>query len=523
MAEIRVHIDTLEYTRQGLKTRDPINLQVGSHSRVVLVRPERQRPVAATYGCFPSDLSFPGPAFLSLLLHPHRTGTTAFPLEQATGHLQVFAHTDATGSEASNKTLSDQRARVAFAFLTADLETVLEVAASESWATPHDQVMLRCLECDPGPIDGVHEELTEAATTRFQENYNSGKYHQPEDRPLKSDLQVDGDLGSETFEALLDAYVHLYSPRLPESKFLADPAIGCAAFNPATDDDTAAVNRRISLVIHGNAPTYPDAAPCTAGDPEVCPIVAADALAQCMWYREHVQEAPVASALHHNFSPSWLPLTNGKYLLSVLTTVPNGDEVVFEVFASEDRVTTPERRPTEVVEPWPSAEITSVVEHGVAQVVWDPPPQFTPGPDGRVGGVVPGFAASHEGTQTVAHASYPAHVITILLARHSDGAAAPLDGKLVLSDTSGTEVVFEAGSEQSYDDAHDAFRLEGASEHESYTLVHEREGHPQVVYFERIPFADLGTHGGFDGELPDEPDAEPELEPLSTSAEEPLL
>ena len=36
MADIRVHIDTLEYTREGLKSREPIPLQVGQHYRVVL-------------------------------------------------------------------------------------------------------------------------------------------------------------------------------------------------------------------------------------------------------------------------------------------------------------------------------------------------------------------------------------------------------------------------------------------------------------------------------------------------------
>lgn len=68
---LRVEVDSLEYTRTGLRTREPLPLQVGRHNQVVLVRPARVRSVAASHAGFPVDGSFPMPAVLSLVLFEH--------------------------------------------------------------------------------------------------------------------------------------------------------------------------------------------------------------------------------------------------------------------------------------------------------------------------------------------------------------------------------------------------------------------------------------------------------------------
>ncbi len=84
---------------------------------------------------------------------------------------------------------------MAQALLVADLPCLLEVATEERWGQPFDQVMLRALDCDPGPIDGIHETLSQAATLRFQERYVGRHYHQEDEDPEQPDLLADGVLG----------------------------------------------------------------------------------------------------------------------------------------------------------------------------------------------------------------------------------------------------------------------------------------------------------------------------------------
>ena len=160
MVDIRVHIDTLEYTRKGLKTRKGINLQVGAHNRVVLIRPDRAPAFATTHGGFGLNSSFPGPPVLSMLLHVHRLGASTGTAPTAGSQkLQLFGHCDDSGTEADNKTLSERRADTVKAWLTADVQTMLGHAHDDSWGPIEQQVMLRCLGCDPGPIDGQLEVL----------------------------------------------------------------------------------------------------------------------------------------------------------------------------------------------------------------------------------------------------------------------------------------------------------------------------------------------------------------------------
>ena len=500
MADHRVHIDTLEYTRQGLRTRQGIPLQVGQHNRVVLVRPERQPAIAASYAGFAPNLSFPGPAVLSALLHEHLApdGVRGFAERVAPGKgLQIFAHADTTGSEADNKSLTDRRAACILAFLTRDVDEVLRIGDAEQWGPELQQVMLRALECDPGPIDGVFENLTRAAVEGFQTAYGQRSYHREDEPLLLPELAVDGDLGPDTRDALVDAYVSKFSPRLSPDSFVAKaPANGCAFHNPASVPDDA-TNRRVSLVVHGSPPSHPDAIPCTTGDPMACPAVQDAARQACMWYREHVLESPFEQARHHHFLPSWLKLENGNYMLSVLTTVPDSEDVEFQVFASAE--------PGDGVDlPDPSFRLHDIGEpivnrpiHGVAQVVWEPPPEFVPGKDGRTDGpsgrYVPMFRVSHARSGARLHDSYPATEIVVLLARHE------LDGTLAL----GQDVEFELrhdsgltmtrpGSEASaYDPAQLALRFSGVREDGHYSLAMLYQGTVHRQVFENVPYRQL--------------------------------
>jgi hypothetical protein len=111
-SEVRIHVDSLEYGRDGLRTR------------VVLVRPKLETAIEDGTTGFPRDSSFPLPATLSLFWRfatrsaafAHRDPDTLVPTGQ---YFQIFAHAGPSGGEGHNKRLSDRRAMVGSSLLTA--------------------------------------------------------------------------------------------------------------------------------------------------------------------------------------------------------------------------------------------------------------------------------------------------------------------------------------------------------------------------------------------------------------------
>lgn len=104
VGDIRVHIDTLEYTRAGLQTKEPINLKVGEHNSIVLVRPKRLVPRSVAYASFRSNSSFPTPGVLLLGLgFALDRVSDQFEQESTRAIYQVYGHTDASGEDEPNK------------------------------------------------------------------------------------------------------------------------------------------------------------------------------------------------------------------------------------------------------------------------------------------------------------------------------------------------------------------------------------------------------------------------------------
>lgn len=137
-----------------------------------------------------------------MLLHEHVAldgRKTLAERLQSGSTLQLFAHTDTTGSESDNKELSDRRAACVMALLTHDVDTFVEVSNGEGWGLDVHQVMLRALECDPGPIDAELGELTRAAVERFQCRYVERAFHEESDPLREPEVSV---RGTERLEAV---------------------------------------------------------------------------------------------------------------------------------------------------------------------------------------------------------------------------------------------------------------------------------------------------------------------------------
>ncbi|MGH1348880.1 MAG: hypothetical protein ACRBN8_45515 [Nannocystales bacterium] len=501
MVDVRVHMDTLEYTRQGLRTREAIPLHVGQNNRVVLVRPTRQPVIAASYGGFPRNLSFPGPAIVSMLQHEHtlHKGKTLRLNERIGGNAkaQVFAHSDANGSESENKALSDRRAGCVVALLTRDPERLVSIASTEAWGLDVQQVMLRSLGCDPGPVDGKPGVLTTAAVEAFQAGYGEGAFHRGADAPLQTAVAVDGDLGPVTAEALIDAYVSEISPRLSSDSLVADrPGNGCAFHNPAVSPSDHR-NRRVSLVIHPGPVDHPEAMPCTEGDASPCAVVNDTAAQSCMWYREHAVESSYDSARHHHFLPSWLELTNGRYMLSVLTTVPEGETMEFQVFAASQRIQGDQLEPHGILGEPLGATTVCTPRLGVAQVVWVPPADFSPNADGQVvfpeGKRHPVFRVSHPLSQSEAYGPWPRLGVVLL----STDVPANLNQRDALQyrlfAEDGSYDVTQSAADAVDSDGYLDLYFRGLPKRARYSLTITEIGGGQTQVFENMPFSQLET------------------------------
>lgn len=529
--EIRVHIDTLEYTREGLRTREDLDLRIGAVNRVVLVRPARVPAVAAGHAAFAVGTSFPTPAFLSVLIHEHDGNVTpAFgPSVPSSAVYQIFAHADASGGDDHNKALTDRRARVARAMLSGDVDVALAAAEDEGWDDELHQVMLRALACDPGPIDGKPESMTADGVTRFQSRYLEGAFHHG--KPVRNAaLEVDGVLGSETRAALVESYVTAHTPGVDSSRFHdRHPANGCAAFN-SLEPLHADYNRRLTLVVHRSPPPYPSATPCTEGSAAACPVMD-DSPMRCTWYREHIAEVSPEEVRHRHFRLGWLHLPNGRYLLSALTTVADTVDVEFQVFAASQPVDGEVLHDPEALVQ-PLSEITvNKPRHGVAQVVWDPPPDFKPGDDGRMDvegrPLVPVFRVRHGASRSQAHDSWPASDIVVRFHRRGIGGAfeADPDTRIELVSSEGMRASKPATDATPMDDASYGLRFEGFPRTGRYSLyLHQQSNEPRTL-FEDVPYDQLdGGTGGtksppstsahhfFDPGEVDEPDEDDELE-----------
>ena len=383
---LEVHLDTLEYTRQGLRTRTPIDLTTGRHNRVHLIRPKLAAvPLTAQHG-FALDRAFPLPATLALLW-AYRPVDSALPAAEVppgpTGTLQIFGHADASGDEAHNKTLSERRAAVVLALLQSDVDAMLSLADEDGWTPWEYQVLLRVLGSDPGPTDGDPGPLTDLALAHFAPRYVAGFFH-PRCTPRLPDLDARA-FDAPTVEALLDAFVTAHAPDLDGCTLHAlRPTVGCSEFNPLSADGGSR-NRRVSLLAALDDP-HPENAPCTEGDANACAVVG-EGQYTCMWYREHVRAEPEQAAAFYD--PRWLERPDGTYVLSVLTNLPDDAPVVFDVFGHEQPL--PRTSPFKDLDtPWSDPLHTTSIG-GVATTTWSPPADVIPGADD---GPVPVFRAS---------------------------------------------------------------------------------------------------------------------------------
>jgi outer membrane protein OmpA-like peptidoglycan-associated protein len=169
--------------------------------------------------------------------------------------LLIVGHTDKTGDNNYNQSLSERRARGVFAHLTYGANPAAAVAEwdqlrrqkivnhptiNDNWGTHQYQYMLQDLGFYNGQVDGDHGEVTTRSVRRFQ---------------TENGLTPSGFVNDATWPVLIDRYLKQDSFRIPDAKFLPNCApeilkwVGCGEEDPVVNtEDAERRNRRTELI-----------------------------------------------------------------------------------------------------------------------------------------------------------------------------------------------------------------------------------------------------------------------------------
>lgn len=129
--------------------------------------------------------------------------------------LFVSGHTDRSGAEKYNQTLSEERAQSVSLLLRGRREEWKKLSAKHD-AVDDYQTFLKWQhqragwDCDPGPINNQLNARTRKAIGRFQELYNAEverKQQRGEDSPFQAKIAADKSVGPETWGAFYDIYM----------------------------------------------------------------------------------------------------------------------------------------------------------------------------------------------------------------------------------------------------------------------------------------------------------------------------
>lgn len=126
-----------------------------------------------------------------------------FLQHNAAYRLLLAGHTDTTGSESHNFSLSDRRAESVDCLLRGNRDRWTEIAVKDHCVMDYQLILTYFSRtfgwpCDPGGVDGDHGDLTDQAVRQFQETYN---------KLFGQSIAVDGEVGWQTWGAVFDVYL----------------------------------------------------------------------------------------------------------------------------------------------------------------------------------------------------------------------------------------------------------------------------------------------------------------------------
>ncbi|MCA8959049.1 MAG: OmpA family protein [Planctomycetes bacterium] len=205
--------------------------------------------------------------------------------------LLIAGHTDTTGSDSVNETLSQKRAQGVLHVLAGERDPWVEIARKDH--QPEDiEALLTWVAarlgwpCAPPSIDAKLDAADEKAVRAFQENYKAADFGE--------DIAVDGIVGKQTWGAFFQVMmVRLQELTETDATGLAElrgkvhwlyddlKSLGCGEYHPIDspyrDDHESQVNRRVELLFFdpGEEPAKKPGSICHAGSKakaDSCPL-----------------------------------------------------------------------------------------------------------------------------------------------------------------------------------------------------------------------------------------------------------
>jgi len=224
-------------------------------------------------------------AFIEPCLRPVMKDVADYALAHPDEKLVITGHTDLVGSAAYNQSLSERRARSAFAYLTFGRDRVNALAEwnalrlpqtvgsptiNDHWGARECQWILEDLGYFPGHIEG-DPELTNTAIRAFQTDQG---------------LAPDGVLGDQTWNALIQAYLNQEPLGVPDSQFMRNANLkkgcaggtlkwlGCGEQDPVKNtQDAWRPNRRVEFLF-----VKAESLPCEVSKPDTFDLPAKGAV-----------------------------------------------------------------------------------------------------------------------------------------------------------------------------------------------------------------------------------------------------
>ena len=238
----------------------PAKVQTGQTTNVtIILHSAPASNIARTFIVhFRFDKAFVEPCMRSVLKQVGR-----YARDNPEEKLAVLGHTDKSGSDKYNQTLSERRSRAVYGFLTFGTDDESKASAlvdwnnlrlkrpvsdnelpsiKDSWGVREYQHMLQDLGFYPGPVDGIHGKRTDEAVRAF-------RCH----KGLPPGTNVDDDVWQALIEDYLDKDKSEIS--MPKDRFFQNcPAeifkwTGCGENDPLDRRDTAfRPSRRVELI-----------------------------------------------------------------------------------------------------------------------------------------------------------------------------------------------------------------------------------------------------------------------------------
>ncbi len=173
----------------------------------------------------------------------------------------VVGHTDRSGATGYNQVLSEMRADNVRAALRGDRDGWVDICRQKSKVEDYQQILIWLTHslgwnCDPGGKTNVHDAQTHAAVEAFQTQYNA-------DDRFPNDIDVDGQVGRQTWGAFFDVYMLELQHALGTDaaglaaaqqalQFTNCEAIGCGEEFPITEDRQenyeSPIDRRVEIL-----------------------------------------------------------------------------------------------------------------------------------------------------------------------------------------------------------------------------------------------------------------------------------